>query len=174
MPGSWTFGRLPTFLHKGLLDATHTVEVMFDTGSDSGVPTTRATERLVQPKAGTIVVDKFLGVPLQVKPAPGAALQGNTLQWSQNGVRKPNLSVTLLRLTDETPVWRIFSPGSQTSAKLPDPKTFGLPAWPKTTMVWLQYLAYLPGFSFDNYTYYHLSSRYWSRWSYDEFTFKGN
>ena len=174
VPASWTFGRLPTFLHKGLLDATHTVEVMFDTGSDSGVPTTRATERLVQPKSGTILVDKFLGVPLQVQPASGAALQGNTLQWSQNGVRIPNLSVTLLRLTDETPVWRIFSPGTQTAVKLPDPKAFGLPAWPKTTMVWLQYLAYLPGFSFDNYTYYHLTSRYWSRWSYDEFAFKGN
>ncbi len=173
IPASYTFGRLPTFLHKGLLDASHTVEVMLDTGQADGLPMTRATERLVQPKGGAIVMDKFLGVPRQVKPAPGAKLQGNTVQWSQNGVRAPNLSVTILRRTDETPVWRVFSPGSVTAVKLPDPKTFGLPPWPKAPVVWLQYLAYLPGFSFDTYTYYHLSSRYWSRWSYDEFSFKG-
>ena len=172
VPASLTFGRLPTFLHKGLLDATHSVEVQLNTGQTSGLPMTRATERLVQPKGGAIVVDKFLGVPQQVKPGSGIKLQGNTLQWTQNGAAA-NLSVTILRKTDETPVWRVYSPGSVTAVKLPDPKTFGLPPWPKASVVWLQYLAYLPGFSFDNYTYYHLSSRYWSRWSYDEFSFKG-
>ena len=172
VPASWTFGRLPTFLHKPLLSATHTAEVVLDTGQADGLPMTRATERLVQPKGGTILVDKFLGVPQQVKPSPATALQGNTLQWAQNGAA-PNLSVTIIRKTDETPVWRIYSPGSTPAVKLPDPKTFGLPPWPKAPVVWLQYLAYLPGFSFDTYTYYHLSSRYWSRWSYDEFSFKG-
>ena len=172
VPASWTFGRLPTFVHQGLLDATHTVDVMLDTGNASQLPMTRATERLVQPKAGQILVDKFLGVPRQLVPVKGQALQGNTIQWTSSGAA-PTLAVTIIRKTDETPVWRIISAGTVSAVKLPDPKLFGLPPWPSAPVVWLQYLAYLPGVSFDNYTYYHLSSNYWKRWSYDEFSFKG-
>ena len=168
----WTFGRMPSFNHKGLVDASYTVDALLDTGTTAGLPMTRATERLVQPKAGVITVDQLIGVPKQVTPPPGGTLQGNTIRWAAGGLQ-PNLAVTVIRKTDETPVWRIYGPGTASVIKLPDPATFGLPPWPQAPVVWLQYLAYLPGFSFDNYTYSHQSSRYWSRWSHDEFKFKG-
>jgi hypothetical protein len=75
-------------------------------------------------------------------------------------------------MTDETPVWRVLSPGDVTQVKLPDPKTLGLPAWPAGPLRWGQWLARLPGFSFSSYTYSHLNSSYWTRWSFDEFELK--
>ena len=147
-----------------------TLDLLLESGSADGLPLTRATETSVLPTAGVIVVDKLIGPPLQLKPAPGGALQGNTLAWSQSG-GSHDLAVTILRLPDETPVWRILSPGSTTQVQLPDPPTFGLPAWPKGPVLWLQWLARLPGFSYDNFTYSQLSSAYWDRWSFDELGF---
>jgi len=166
-----TFGRLPSFSHQGLFDATYTVEVLLDTVTEEGLPLSMATERLRLPKDGVIEVDRFVGPPLQVKPRAGGSLQGNTLSWKSSG-HPPNMAVTLVQMTDETPVWRIIGPGVIAQAKLPDPKSFGLPGWPKGPAAWSQWLVYLPGFSFNNYSYTHLSSRYWSRYSYNEFSFK--
>ncbi|MCC6747052.1 MAG: IPT/TIG domain-containing protein [Deltaproteobacteria bacterium] len=171
VPTTFDFSRLPSFSHQGLFDAAYSVDVLFDAGSVQGVPYTRGTAMAVQPTGGKIVVDGFLGVPVQVKPAPGGPLQGNTLKWSYSG-GKPSLAVTVLMRPDETPVWRVISPGDVTEVKLPDPRTVGLPEWPAGNLVWLQYLVRLPGFDFNSYNYSHLSSRYWDRWSYDEFAFK--
>lgn len=169
---SHTFGRLPPFNHKGLTDATYAVEAVFDTGTSNGVPLSSASEALVMPdKNGVIEVDDFIGLPRQVKPAPGGTLQGNTLVWSRTGAL-PTVAVTTVSTPDKVPVWRIISPGTDTVAKLPDPATLGLPAWPKGKLTWAQYLARLPGVSFDQFNYSHLSSRYWDRWSYDIFSFE--
>jgi len=163
--------RLPQFNYQGLVDATYTLDVLLETGSDDGLPLTRATESATLPKAGVILVDKFLGGPQQLKPPPGGELQGNTLAWTQSGGAH-DLAVTVIRLPDETPVWRVLSPGTTTQVALPDPVTFGLPAWPKGPVLWLQWLARLPGFKYNNFTYSQLSSDYWDRWSFDQLGFK--
>jgi len=164
-------GRLPLFSHPGLTDATFTVDVLLESSTASGLPLTRATERAVMPQNGTLLVDAFVGAPLQVKPAPGGLLQGNTIAWDQKGAPH-DLAVTVLRLPDETPIWRIISPGDVTQVSLPDPGTYGLPVWPNMPVVWLQWLARLPGFDYNSYTYAYLSSVYWDRWSFDELGFK--
>lgn len=160
-------GRLPLFNYQGLVDATFTLDLLLESGTADGLPLTRATERAVMPKSGVILVDELLGGPQQLKPPPGGVLQGNTLAWSQSGA-KHDIAVTVLRLTDETPVWRVISPGDVTEVQLPDPQTFGLPAWPEAPLIWLQWLARLPGFDYDHFTYSQLSSSYWDRWSFDE------
>jgi hypothetical protein len=169
---SRVFTRLPSFAHQGLADASYAFDIQIDSAAADGLPTVRATERSLRPDAdGAIVVDAFVHPPEQLKPAPGAALEGNTLAWAAPG-GAPNLAVTLVRMTDETPVWRVLSPGDVTQVKLPDPKTLGLPAWPAGPLRWGQWLARLPGFSFSSYTYSHLNSSYWTRWSFDEFELK--
>ena len=173
VPATLAFGRLPAFNHQGLIDATYTVEVQLSTNhKTSELPLSVATEKMKLPKGGEILVDKFLGPPLQVKPGPGGKIQGNNLGWTYSGGTS-SLNVVILRKTDQTPVWRLYSPGNVTLAKLPDPKTVGLPAWPSGPLVWVQYLAHLPGFSFNNFTYSHLSTRYWDRYSYDIFSIEG-
>ena len=168
-----TFARLPALNHKGLLDATYTVEVRLDSGESDSLPQTVATLTMAQPKDGVLTVDNFVGVPRQVRPVSGAAMQGNTLAWSSGSGATPNLALTYITLADDTPVWRVYSPGTVTRVKLPDPSAFGLPAWPRASLVWTQYLARLPSFSFDNFNYSHASGRYWDRWSQDRFTISG-
>ncbi len=173
VPDQLAYGRLPAFNHQGLIDATYTAEVRISNNqTKSELPFTVATVKMTLPKGGEIVADQFLGVPRQIKPGPGGKIQGNTLAWAYTG-GKASLSVVILRKTDQTPVWRFYAPGDVTIAKLPDPATLGLPAWPSGPLVWVQYLARLPGFKFDNFTYSHLSTRYWDRYSYDIFSVAG-
>lgn len=172
VPTTVPVSRLPRFTHQGLVDATLTVDVLLESPSSDGLPFARAVERSVLPQSGAILVDEFVGVPRQVLPHPGDALKGNTLAWSQSGAVH-DLAVTVLRQSDDTPIWRVISPGTTTRVKLPDPQAHGLPPWPKGDVVWLQWLARLPGFTFDkDFTYNHLSSRYWDRWSFDELEFE--
>ncbi len=164
------FGRLPRFNYKGLTDASYTVEVRLD-AAPAGLPLVMATEQLTQPTGGVLAVRAFVGPPLQLQPPPGGTLQGNTLSWGVTGA-SPNLAISRLKRSDGTPVWRVIGPGTAAVIRLPDPATSGLPAWPAGQMGWTQYLAYLPAFSFDQFTYAHTSSSYWSRWSTDAFSFK--
>jgi len=169
---SLPFARMPGFGNQGLLDASYTVEVQLDSAAPDGLPTMHATLRSVPAdQARTIVVDRFVGPPTQLKPGPGGAIEGNTLQWGLSG-EPADLAVTVIRMTDDTPVWRVISRGDVSQVKLPDPKTLGLPAWPSGPLVWSQWLARLPGFSFDSYNYSHLNTSYWDRWAFDEFDLK--
>jgi hypothetical protein len=172
LAASLSFARLPGFGNQGLLDGSYTVDVQLESAAPDGLPTVHGTLRSVlADQDRTIVVDRFVGPPSQVKPAAGAAIEGNTLQWGVSG-EPADLAVTTIRLTDDTPVWRVISKGDVTQVKLPDPKTLGLPAWPSGPMSWSQWHARLPGFSFDSYNYSHLNSSYWDRWSFDQFDLK--
>ena len=71
-----------------------------------------------------------------------------------------------------SPVWRIMSPGAAKRVALPDPVTHGLIPWPKGELVWLQWLARLPDFDWNAFTYRHTSSSYWTRWSFDQLSLK--
>jgi hypothetical protein len=168
---SYTFGSLPAFTGPGLLDATFSLELMLDTSTSTMLPLVQAIERNVLPKNGEIEIGNFVGVPKQISPTAFGTLQGNTLRWTSNGAT-PSLAVTRILASDQTPIWRIISDGSVTEVNLPDPETLGLPAWPTGPMIWQQWLVHLPQYTFDTYTYSHLSSTYWDRWSFNEFTFQ--
>jgi hypothetical protein len=169
---SATFGRMPPLSGKGLLDGAYTVDLQVESLAASGLPMVKGTQRNVLPKDGVLLLDQFVGTPQQVKPKPGANLEGNTLMWAQSGA-PASLAVTTLSLTDDTPVWRVITSGDVTTVKLPDPAVFGLSAWPTGPVKWSLWLAHLPGgYSFNSYTYAHLSSSYWDRWSFDELGFQ--
>lgn len=168
---SYTFGSLPAFTGPGLLDATYSIDLMLDTSSPTQLPLVQAIELNILPKNGEIEIGEFVGVPKQISPTAFGALQGNTLRWTSNGAT-PSIAVTRLLSSDQTPIWRIISDGNINEVNLPDPKTLGLPAWPTGPMVWQQWLVHLPQYTFDTYTYSHLSSTYWDRWSFNEFTFQ--
>lgn len=170
-PQSRAFGRLPAFTHTPLIDATFSAETVVYLGPSGSAPMSSSSIVMSLPKSGELTLGGFIGVPIQVKPPAGGLLQGNTLSWAHDK-GTPNLAVSVITTSDGTPVWRLFGPGALTVAKLPDPSVLGLPAWPKGTLSWTLYLAYLPGFTFDTFTYSHLSFRYWSRYAYDIFSIK--
>jgi hypothetical protein len=165
-PAAINFTRLPSFSHKGLLDASYSVELLLEGPTKGSSPMVGATARSVQPVAGAIVVDGFIGLPKLVAPQPGANLVQNTFTWAAVGAQ-PSLAVTMVITADQTPVWRILSRGDVTEVKLLDPAGAGLPPLPKGYLVWGQFLAHLPAFSFDSFTYEHLELRYWDRFGVD-------
>ena len=146
--------------------------MQLDTTSPTELPLARAAERGIRPGTGPIIIDKFVGVPKQLTPGGNAVLQGNTLRWQSTGAA-PDLAITELALTDDTPLWRVISPGNVTEVSLPDPSVFGLPRWPEGPVVWLQWLAQLDQYDFNEFDYGHLESGSWRRWAFDQFQFKG-
>ncbi|MCK5798081.1 MAG: hypothetical protein KAI47_12890, partial [Deltaproteobacteria bacterium] len=174
IPQTLSFGRLPRFTAPGLLDAFLAVDVTLDSAKNpTELPLLRATETLLPARTKTVTLDDFIGAPRQVKPTPGALLQGNTLRWSHQGARA-DLAITGIESPDQTPLWRIFAPGDTGEVKLPDPTTLGLPAWPKGPLVWLQWLVRLdPAYDYNTFNYTHMRSSYWTRWSFDQFSIIG-
>lgn len=171
VPAELLFGRLPRTSHPSLVDATFAVDVMLESRNDTGLPLTRATETLIPTSERTLVLDGFVGLPHQVSPAAGARLWGNTLRWSVGPGQAPDLAVTAIETSDQTPVWTVISPGHIKEVKLPDPATLGLPAWPEGPLTWLQWLARIDDYDFDSFNYRDLSSARWRRWSFDLFSF---
>ena len=165
-----SFGRLPNFVYQGLLDGSFTTYLELDTVSTTGLPMIRATEAAVQPKAGVITVDRLVGVPRQLEPLPGKTLQG-MLKWTYSGARASFAEMRLYH-NDKTPAWHVIVSGDVTEVQLPHPATAGLPPLPSGNHVWYQYLAHLPSYDFNTFTYLHLYSLFWDRWSTDRSVLK--
>lgn len=172
-PSSFSIGRLPLLNQVGFQDSSYSVDFLLEDAANAiGLPTVRAVESRVFPKNGKIVIEGLLTPPQQVKPAPGSPLYGNTLAWS-SGKPTPSIAVTLIERSDQTPVWMVISPGDVSEVKLPDPQTVGLPDWPAGGLTWTQYVARIPGYDYKNFNYDHVGTRYWDRWSIDQFLFEG-
>ena len=171
VPTSTSFTRMPPFNYQGLTDATWAVDTALDGGGtvDSPyVPYVRGTTRSMKDTAGVLVMDKYVGPGLLTDPQSAQYLTNNTLTWTNTG-SPADLVFTriVMNAVPPTPVWRIISRGNVTSVKLPDPATAGLNAWtPGKLYIWAHWAIHLhPGYTFDKFTYDHMYSRYWDRWS---------
>ena len=171
----FTFKQQPEFNHKGLSDAAYALDVALDGGGTLAKPYppyVRGTMRSVKPTLGQMVMNKFVGPAKLTDPGSSGTLKNNTLTWTPSGATA-DLSITLVVDLNSTPVWRIISDGQNYSVKLPDPTTAGLPPWPKGKyLVWAQWMVKLPSYNFNKYTYNHLQSTYWARWSQQQTIFK--
>ncbi|MBW2734704.1 MAG: IPT/TIG domain-containing protein [Deltaproteobacteria bacterium] len=170
VPPTLLFGRLPRTTHPSLVDATFAVDVVLESRNETGLPLAQATETLIPTTERALLIDRFVGLPQQVSPQAGARLLGNTLRWSVGAGERPDLAVTALETSDQTPVWTVISPGHITEVKLPDPETLGLPGWPEGPLIWLQWLARIDEYDFNQFNYRDLGSTRWTRWSFDLFS----
>jgi hypothetical protein len=90
------------------------------------------------------------------------------LRWEADGGAPPDLHLVLMIGGDGNPAWRMFVPGSQTSAPIPNLATI-----PEITdistgfVTWAVYAIAIPGFDFNEVTYADLSQRRWSAWALD-------
>ena len=173
VPTELSFARLPALSHPNLVDAFFALDVVLDSLTPSGLPLSRATELLIPGHQRRIELGGFLEAPRQLLPAAKGTLRGNTLRFAYPAdAPSYDLAVTAIETADQTPVWRIFSPRGVEEVKLPDPQSLGLPAWPTGPLVWLQWLATLDSYDFNAFTYDHLRSARWLRWSFDQFEFR--
>ncbi len=174
VPASVAFTKMPNFNYKGLTDASWSVDVALDGGGTMAspyLPYVRGTSRSMKAVNDQLTMDKFVGPAKLDDPIKGQYLKNNTLKWTPTG-GAADLIVTriVLNATPPTPVWRIISKGKITTLKLPDPKTSGLNAWTAGKLyIWAQWMVHLhPSYKFDKFTYDHLYSRYWTRWSQEQ------
>jgi len=170
-PASTKFTLLPPFNYQGLTDASWAVDMSLDGGgtkASPSLPYVRGTSRSMKATNDTLTMDKFVGAATMVDPVQFQKLKNNTITWTASGA-PAQLIVTLVvaYTVPTTPVWRIISKGDVTSVTLPDPKTSGLNAWSGTNLqIWAQWMIYLhKGYDFNKFTYDHLRSYYWTRWS---------
>jgi hypothetical protein len=177
-----TFFSLPGWLplEAELADATYTIvggtyrEHVNDlTGQIEYVnPFSVRIETGITSIAEEIVVDDFIGIPDQVEPGFGEAVEDGMMSFEHERTAPDFWLVMLQTYPDQTPLWQIILPGDQTSFVLPDLTALaGLPELPSDYSVWVTYGIESPGFVYDEWSYRYLNQSYWSAYSADVFLF---
>jgi hypothetical protein len=116
-----------------------------------------------------VEVDEFLGTPRATDPAPnGTATAPHLVFAPEGGTGQSTFNIHMLSASDGTPLWRIYTRGSELTVPLWDLETAaGLPAFPTDPVVWVMYEITVPGLTFDQWTYRHLNSNFWSAYAVD-------
>ncbi len=152
-----------------LSDGRYRVEASWVTGDFDADPSTHVVRRGLRDVDTEVLANGFLGIPTATAPAYGERLPSDrVLRWEADGGAPPDLHLVLMIGGDGNPAWRMFVPGSQTSAPIPNLSTI-----PEITdistgfVTWAVYAIAIPGFDFNEVTYADLSQRRWSAWALD-------
>ncbi|MBN2357865.1 MAG: IPT/TIG domain-containing protein [Deltaproteobacteria bacterium] len=121
-----------------------------------------------------LVLDPILGFPQRIEPTDNGVMYGNRLRWRTAPGTVPSFYDIYLAGFDGI-YWEILVPGTLTKVVLPvfpdlavenPPQNLGLGAY----QGYLQ-ATYVPGFSFDSFSYLDLSTLAWRSWTQEEFRF---
>ncbi len=119
-----------------------------------------------------VVARDFIGIPYPVDPAYGSRITDMHMEFGNDGAEPDFWLVLIQSYPDQLPLWRVVLEGSQTGYDLPDlAEVAGLPEPPSGYNMWIVYGISIPGFVFDEFSYRHLSQKYWSAYSADAFIF---
>jgi len=155
-----------------LSDARYRITTGWYTGGFRGTPYTERLQTGIRDTSGTVEVDDFLSIPVATDPpSPGGALPSDrVLRWSLDG-DDPDFFLLLLQGSDGFPAWRIFVPGSERQATIPDLDSIEtLRDLPGGNLSWAIFAARIPDFNFNTVTYRDLSQRRWSHSAVNQFT----
>ncbi|HUH02882.1 MAG TPA: IPT/TIG domain-containing protein [Kofleriaceae bacterium] len=117
-----------------------------------------------------LTIADFLPMQRPIDPAPGMVASRPHLELGLEGPSTglATFSYHLLALPDGTQLWRIMGRGDVLDIELPDLTGEGFPPLPTLEDVqWTFWRVTLPGTSFDQFTYRHLSSNFWSAYAAD-------
>jgi len=121
-----------------------------------------------------ITLDPILGFPELVEPVDNGVMTGNRIRWKKAPGTTPSYVEVYLAGFDGI-YWDIFVPGHLSKLVIPvfpelevesPPQNVGLGAY----QGWLS-AVYMPGFTFDNFSYLDLSTVAWRSWTQDTFKF---
>lgn len=158
-------------LEGALADGRYRVEAGWFTGDFDGQPYSVAVETGVTAIDSTLIMDRFVGIPQATSPAYGERIpEDRILRWEADGA-EPDLNIIIIVDPTGNPAWRMFVPGDVREAPIPDLSTIeGLDDIGTGFLTWAVFSVSIPGFSFDEFRYEYLNSRFWDRWSVDFFT----
>ncbi|HJL06049.1 MAG TPA: IPT/TIG domain-containing protein [Polyangiaceae bacterium LLY-WYZ-15_(1-7)] len=155
-----------------LSDGRYRVQASWVTGDFDADPSTHVVREGIRRVDSEVVVDGFLGVPVATAPAFGERMPSDrVLRWETDGGVEPDLHLVLMVGGDGNPAWRMFVPGSQQFAPIPD-----LSSIPEIDdissgfVTWVVYAISIPGFDFDEVSYGDLGDDDWDAWALDIFT----
>lgn len=120
-----------------------------------------------------VIVEDLIGIPYPVDPAWGSRMSGMHMEFGNNGPAPEFWLVMLQTYPDQSPIWKIFIPGSQTEYDLPDLALIaGLPWPPPGFAVWIVWGISADGFNYDELSYKYLNNDTWSAYAADSFIFE--
>jgi len=130
-----------------------------------------------------LVLDPILGFPQRIEPTDNGVMYGNRLRWNAAPGQQPSYyEIYLMGPLRTGPngfyaenYWDVYVPGTLTKVVLPQfpdqavenpPQDLSLGAYDAYMQA-----TYIPGFSFDNFSYLDLSTMAWRSWTQEEFRF---
>lgn len=155
-----------------LEDGRYRVESSWLTGDFGGDPSSHVRRTGIREVDTEVVVDGWVGIPQATSPGFGERIPSDrVLRWEAEGGVTPDLHLILMLGGDGNPAWRMFVPGDQTEAPIPN-----LDSIPEISdissgfVTWVIYAIQIPGFEYDEVSYADLANRRWSAWALDIFT----
>ncbi len=154
-----------------LADARYRFEVGWYTGAEETIPLTVAVRNQVQAPETYFDIGPLLGIPVATSPANLNPLPADRiLRWESSGDLEADLHVVLITGGDGLPAWRLFVPGNQFEAPIPDLSTvLTIDDIARGGVSWGVYAIKIPSFDYNTFSYQFLNSAYWSHYSVDGF-----
>jgi hypothetical protein len=157
-------------LTGGLADARLLLDAVWGTGTDFVDPRTTVVKSGIFEVSGGVVMDGFVGIPNFTSPAYGEAIPADrTLRWEADGAPATFQFITMTG-GDGNPAWRWYLPGDAREAPIYDTSDSATCAVDDVASGFLPgaiYSAVAPGFSYENFSYRSVNTRYWTAYASD-------
>ena len=163
-------------LVSGLADARYQVISGWYSGERQDVsPYTESRHLGIAQTDEPVLIDDLLPIPEVVAPLAGALLpKDRVLRWQLSNdkqVAPPDMFIIDIVGGDGVPAWTQIVPGSLTESTIPDfSKLKGLSDIPAGIIMWSVRAVRIVDFSYDQFKYDFMLSRFWSHTSVDTFT----
>lgn len=138
----------------------------------AGVPFSTAFKRNVRNTAQVIQLPPLLGVPTFTSPTNGQVPTDRLFQFTTGSTNLPSFYYVRIVDFQQTPIWDVFLPGSQTSFRLPDfPSFANVPPedrpspYPLGTYVLQIFAIREPGFLYSTVSYGNLDIARWDAYA---------
>ncbi|MGF1469647.1 MAG: IPT/TIG domain-containing protein [Sandaracinaceae bacterium] len=154
-------------LTGALSDARYRVEAQWVTlsGAAEIQPLTAGVEENVRAVDATLVMDGFKGIPDAVAPTSFAFIpEDRVFRWEAEG-EDPSFYLMIIQGLDGLPIWRVFVPGDQREAPVPDFSSIADLRDVPSLFQWAVFAIDVPGFDFNELRYDYLANAFWRRWA---------
>ncbi len=159
-------------LHGALSNGRMFIEASWATGNFGSDPSTNVVLSGIREVDAEVSVRGFVGIPDPFAPGFGEPIPDDrVLRFEASGGVPADFHIITLVGEDGNPAWRIFVPGDEFEAPIPDLSSIeGILDITPGVVTWSIVSARVPGFDFDTMTYRDLRRSTWVAWASDIFT----
>jgi hypothetical protein len=158
-------------MYGALSDGRYRIAASWVTGEFEDDPSAHVVRNGIRDVDREVAVNGWVGLPVASAPAYGERIPADrVLRWTVDGGLEPTFYLVMLVGSDGNPAWRMFVPGTQTEAPIPNLGSIPeLTDIPSGFVTWVVYSARIPGRDFDEITYADVDEDRWSAWALDVF-----